>query len=68
MTMQKPRRERIQVEFRNNEGQPIGDALDAGIVYVEALGQTGYRFGCRLEVPAALLPGEDDQAAPRERP
>ncbi len=60
MTTQEPQSERIQVEILNNEGQPIGEPLDAEIVYVEELGQAGYRIGCRFEVPEALLPDEDD--------
>lgn len=60
MSTQQPDSDRLQVEILNSAGELIGDPLDAEIVYVEELGQAGYRIGCRFEVPAELLPDDDD--------
>ncbi len=59
MTTQEPQGERIRVEILNSEGEPIGDALDAEIVYVEDLGQVGYRIGCRFDAPGTMRAHED---------
>jgi hypothetical protein len=60
VTEQEPSSGRLNVEILNDEGQPIGEPLEADIVYVERQPGGGYRVGCCFEVPEELLLLDDD--------
>lgn len=49
---QTPAADTIRLEILTVDGHPIGDPLDARVVYVEQHADGGYRIGCRFDPPA----------------
>jgi hypothetical protein len=60
LTDEAPTSGRLHVEILNDDGQPIGEPLEAEVVYVEPQPGGRYRVGCRFEVPEELIPLDDD--------